>query len=204
MAVNDPSFWRRFSVAVHLDEAKTLSQGTDRPALKHTYVSSNPLYPDIKKPCVAVTESESPPTPTSPTIPPNLGRFSLSAQPFSTSQQQPQPQPPPPSSFPSTPEKQQPTRLTKTKHPHHHHRPLYSRRNTSNLTLGLSGRPASRGFKFWTQIEADPSHRESWLEGQRRKKRKRTCMCWGFWFVFLVVVAGIVVAVLVLKGKGII
>ncbi|KAF2274332.1 uncharacterized protein EI97DRAFT_435168, partial [Westerdykella ornata] len=45
-------------------------------------------------------------------------------------------------------------------------------------------------------------HSESWLEEQRRKKSKRTCMCWGFWLVFAALVAGIVVAVLLLRRKG--
>lgn len=43
--VRDPAFWRRFSVAVHLDEeassptpAKTLSNTASYPELNHTYV----------------------------------------------------------------------------------------------------------------------------------------------------------------------
>lgn len=81
---------------------------------------------------------------------------------------------------------------------------LYTRRNNSStFTLGLSGRPRSRGFQFWTSVTADPSNRESWLEEQQRKKSKRTCMCWGFWLAVMALVAGIVVTVLLLKAKGI-
>ena len=43
--VRDPAFWRRFSVAVHLDEeassptpSKTLSNTASYPELNHTYV----------------------------------------------------------------------------------------------------------------------------------------------------------------------
>ncbi|KAJ4991181.1 hypothetical protein SVAN01_03309 [Stagonosporopsis vannaccii] len=81
-----------------------------------------------------------------------------------------------------------------------------SHKAPSRLSLGisLSGRPKS-AFKFWTTIEADPAAcRDSWLEGQQRKARQRAYMCWAFWGVFLMVVVGVVVAVLVLKGKGII
>ncbi|KAF3039737.1 hypothetical protein E8E12_006448 [Didymella heteroderae] len=85
--------------------------------------------------------------------------------------------------------------------------------NGSRLSLGisLSGRPKS-AFRFWTTITAGDVENEtnagirndSWLESQQRKARQRAWMCWAFWGVFLVVVVGAVVAVLVLRGKGII
>jgi len=38
--VRDPSFWKRFSMAVHLDEERNAAvSSSDRPELKHTYVS---------------------------------------------------------------------------------------------------------------------------------------------------------------------
>jgi len=37
--VRDPSFWKRFSMAVHLDEERNAAvSSSDRPELKHTYV----------------------------------------------------------------------------------------------------------------------------------------------------------------------
>ncbi|CAI6337830.1 unnamed protein product [Periconia digitata] len=104
-----------------------------------------------------------------------------------------------------------PTRLTKapraqTKQgrPRARSNPLFTRQtNGSQLTLGLSGRPQSR-FKFWTSVSADPSNRNSWLEGQKRKARQRTYMCWSFWLVLAIVVAGVVAAIVVLKHKHII
>lgn len=48
MAVRDPAFWRRFSVAVHQEEEAAQAQ---RPDLKHTYVlSSTPTSPDTLSP----------------------------------------------------------------------------------------------------------------------------------------------------------
>ncbi|KAH6639262.1 hypothetical protein C7974DRAFT_373519 [Boeremia exigua] len=78
-------------------------------------------------------------------------------------------------------------------------------RTASRLSLGvsLSGRPRG-AFRCWTTITADAERSDSWLEGQQRKARQRMYMCWAFWLVFLVVVVGAIVAVLVLKGKGII
>jgi hypothetical protein len=47
--VRDPAFWRRFSMAVHLDEeqnttpdAKSASSNGSRPPIKHTYVLQTP------------------------------------------------------------------------------------------------------------------------------------------------------------------
>jgi hypothetical protein len=46
--VRDPAFWRRFSMAVHLDEeqnttpdTKSASSNGSRPSIKHTYVLQN-------------------------------------------------------------------------------------------------------------------------------------------------------------------
>lgn len=81
--------------------------------------------------------------------------------------------------------------------------PFARHTNASQLTLGFSGRPQSR-FKFWTSVTADPTNRDSWLEGQRRKRRHRSWVCWGFWVCLLVLVGGVVATVLVLREKGII
>jgi hypothetical protein len=53
-------------------------------------------------------------------------------------------------------------------------------------------------------VTADPTNRDSWLEGQRRKRRHRAWVCWTFWICLLLLVGGAVAAVLVLKKEGII
>jgi hypothetical protein len=211
--VRDPAFWKRFSTAVHLDEEAQAQAST--PGLKHQYV---------EPPSPALASPDSIPRPSTTNTTTRL--FSLSSSTPNTAQQPfASPSAPAPessitsttsstSSAPSKPKRNLPPRrkITKT------HttttttefapssvskQPLYTRRNASQLTLGLSGRPPSR-FRFWTSISADPHNRESWLEEQQRKKSKRTCMCWGFWLVFFAFVAGIVVTILLLKSKGII
>jgi hypothetical protein len=87
--------------------------------------------------------------------------------------------------------------------PHAHSTPVARHANSSQLTLAFSGRPQSR-FKFWTSVTADPTNRDSWLEGQRRKRRHRAWVCWTFWICLLLLVGGAVAAVLVLKKEGII
>lgn len=184
--VRDPAFWRRFSVAVHQDE-EAQARAT-RPELKHSYVTPSPSMqsPTHQIPSPTATMPLSPTSPINPFSP-------MSSEPPTPSQ-------------PNAP-RRQPSKLAKS-HPSEPRKPrkpapIYSRRNASALSLGLSGRPTSK-FKFWTSIEADPSNRESWLEEQHRKKSKRTFMCWCFWLVFLALVAGIVVAILLLKSKGVI
>ncbi|KAF2875913.1 hypothetical protein BDV95DRAFT_591334 [Massariosphaeria phaeospora] len=89
--------------------------------------------------------------------------------------------------------------------PAHRAKPLTFHPSPSSLTLTLhlSGRPPSR-FTFWTSVTADPSTRDSWLVAQRRKSRQRAWICWLFWLGLSALVAGVVVAVLVLRGKGVI
>lgn len=73
----------------------------------------------------------------------------------------------------------------------------------SPSALSLSGRPRS-AFKTWTTITANPNSRDSWLEGQKKKRRQRTWICWCFWLCVFALVAGVVVAVVVLRAHGII
>jgi hypothetical protein len=65
---------------------------------------------------------------------------------------------------------------------------------------------STKRYKNYEEAQANGYRgtRESWLEEQTRKKRKRALMCWGFWGVVGLVVAGVVVAVVLLRGKGII
>ncbi|KAK4941880.1 hypothetical protein LTR66_014755 [Elasticomyces elasticus] len=62
--VRDPAFWRRFSIAVHLDEEASLgtgasaSPGEKRPKLEHAYVCTLPPVPNISLP---LSHSTSPP-----------------------------------------------------------------------------------------------------------------------------------------------
>jgi hypothetical protein len=114
----------------------------------------------------------------------------------SSAHQQPPPQPPSATPRPSKtkPRKSRARTLSN---------PLTRHLNISQQTLGLSGRPGSR-FHFFTTVTADPSNRDSWLESQRRKQKHRTYICWGFWGVFLLLIAGVVVAVVLLKSRGII
>lgn len=205
--VRDPAFWRRFSMAVHLDEEAQL-QKEQTPELKHSYVSHiEPLSPSTQDDASLLaagvrseTQSRTTPSPV-----PSIFKKTVIIQ---STPADPASHPASPAHTPAQaqPPKRKPSVLTKAspRKPGRVYRGLGSRNgNSSVLTLGLSGRPNSR-FNFWTSISADPSHRESWLEEQRRKKSKRTCMCWGFWLGFLLFVAAIVVAILLLKKFGII
>ncbi|KAF2644438.1 hypothetical protein P280DRAFT_545911 [Massarina eburnea CBS 473.64] len=241
--IRDPNFWKRFSIAVHQEEAlkEELANRTD---LKHSYVTtltlestntSNTMPSPSATPrshsllldhadAKSIPKFSQHPQPLSPvalrpmTAETPVSTFHLRSeshshsysQPPSPSSQQPITRPAPPS---PTHSPQEPNRLTKTptlkssktaksrsralSHPFTRHT------NTSQMTLGLSGRPQSR-FKFWTDVSADPSNRDSWLEGQNRKRKQRTYMCWGFWGVVLLLAAGAVTAVLVLKSEEII
>ncbi|KAF2469161.1 uncharacterized protein BDR25DRAFT_372351 [Lindgomyces ingoldianus] len=205
--VRDPAFWRRFSVAVHLDE-----EAAQRSELKHSYVT--PLPSPLSSPCTSTVSARKSPIivattplefnkemeveieiqsePASPTI-----SYKSNRTPSTHSKHLPEHHPSPPRSPPTAffPCPKSP--------PNSHSHPIRHLHNPSTLTLGLSGRPPS-AFKFWTIVTADGSHRESWLEQQRKKKSKRTCMCWIFWLVFMGLVAGIVIVVLWLKGRGVI
>lgn len=51
--------------------------------------------------------------------------------------------------------------------------------------------------------DTNPS-RKSWLDRQKKKRARRTIVCWVFWIIFTAVVTGVVIAVLLLKAKGVI
>jgi hypothetical protein len=205
-AIQDPNFWHRFSVAVHNDDA-------EKQDLKHSYVISLDIPSTLASP---TTPSSQRPL-TLESQPPPLSPMSHDAFPLSPLE----PLSPPTSPSSSIPRTPSGRRLKKSPSQHktkinakspksprrpslaHIHAPFTRHGNASNLTIGLSGRPPSR-FKFWTNITADPSNRDSWLEGQRRKRRQRTWICWCFWIGFFVLVGGIVAAILVLRSKGII
>ncbi|CAO2649959.1 Nn.00g012510.m01.CDS01 [Neocucurbitaria sp. VM-36] len=249
--VRDPNFWRRFSIAVHQDDAAK-EEMTKRPNLKHSYVPSfssvsrspplasptsqshlspafppmavlpsapSPTRPSTTKPWPEKTPSRqqqevsSQPQP----LPPKRRRSRLQKTPSTRPllrpalpQQQPQSQQPEPLATTTTtttttttlpPASQQPRRPSSrhlTFHPHRH-----PTTPGSTLSLSLSGRPHS-SFRFWTTITADPSHRDSWLESQKKKRRQRTWICWCFWLGLGVLVAGVVVTLVVLRGRGII
>ncbi|KAF1952845.1 hypothetical protein CC80DRAFT_166826 [Byssothecium circinans] len=230
--VRDPNFWKRFSIAVHQDEALK-EELAKHPELKHTYVTALALSSSVSLDSttmpspVATPRSEShilDPTFTNP-----IPKFSQHPQPMSPvalrpmtaapspDSQRPITHPTPPATPPlaHTQPPTRPNRLTKTPtpkstksktsitRPRARSNPFTRHANSSQMTLGLSGRPQSR-FKFWTSVSADPSNRDSWLENQQRKSKQRTYMCWGFWGVVACLVAGVVATVLVLKQKGII
>lgn len=250
--VQDPNFWRRFSVAVHNDEAAALENGTGTKETKHAYVVSLSSPPDSPAstptshchlspalPAAAFTRPLSAPAPAFAAEKQNTAHRSRAKSTYNDSMPHGKPvllalhtltsTPPPfPTSLPSTPRSAHfapsPQTLTPPRPSRRTSRfraalcshppspllsppPKHASRcpNASRLSLGmsLSGRPRS-SFRFWTTISADGARRESWLAGQTRKARQRAWMCWAFWGVFVLLVAGAVVAVLVLKGKGII
>ncbi|KAF1978907.1 hypothetical protein BU23DRAFT_190464 [Bimuria novae-zelandiae CBS 107.79] len=184
MAVQDPTFWKRFSVAIHQDEAAKEGMAQD-PNLKHSYVIS---LAELQPPAAA--------TPTSPSERPSSPYILFPQSPAAHALSQP--------TSPILATSPGSATLKKAQTPPRAHvNPFGRHGNASQMTLGLSGRPQSR-FKFWTSVSADPSNRDSWLEGQRRKRRHRTWVCWGFWVCLLLLVGGIVATILVLKSKDII
>ncbi|KAH7092531.1 hypothetical protein FB567DRAFT_576891 [Paraphoma chrysanthemicola] len=239
--VNDPNFWKRFSVAVHEDEAAK-KEMADRSDLKHSYVTSSSFSSSASPPVLSPIDLSFVLAP-APAALPSPGRRKeiwerdswgpppasregnrdkngevakdlVSAKPkrqpsklqksYSTrsttrllpASQQTQQQPLPPAT-PSTPAP------TKQQHsPKPPPSPRHPRSFRCPSSLSLSGRP--RHFKTWTTITANPSHRASWLESQKKKSRQRTWICWVFWLVLMLVVAGVVVTVLVLKSHHII
>ncbi|KAF2440198.1 hypothetical protein P171DRAFT_489964 [Karstenula rhodostoma CBS 690.94] len=178
MAVQDPTFWKRFSIAVHQDDAAK-QEMAQHAGLNHSYVISLAEMPSpgaTRPTSPAHMLSSSHPRPLSPVV---LSPLSPTAT-------------------------QAPSSPSSTAHMKKAHSTPFARHgNGSQLTLGFSGRPPSR-FKFWTSVTADPTNRDSWLEGQRRKRRHRAWVCWAFWISLLLLVGGVVAAVLVLKSKGII
>ncbi|KAF2675853.1 hypothetical protein K458DRAFT_397524 [Lentithecium fluviatile CBS 122367] len=222
--INDPNFWKRFSVAVHQSDAEK-AELASRPDLKHSYVAleicetTNPFSP------ITTPTSQCPSTPSyhhtplSPVAPRSASPSSAPAATQLGERHRGAEEPHAKGRTPTPP--RTPTRLQKKpsnaharptprpdKSPRrpslaHIHAPFTRHTNTSHLTLGLSGRPPSR-FKFWTSVTADPSNRDSWLEGQRRKRKQRTWICWAFWVGFVVLVGGVVAAILVLRARGVI
>jgi len=228
--VRDPDFWRRFSRAVHQDDAQKYTEAQDQAEkgqkqdIKHSYVfpstrrtTSSPTSPSSVSPLKPAMVTVTNPEPLSPLLftplifgdvkEHSIPMFSRPTTPrkpktpTSTIHPLPLPSTSPlndinlvPSSPLSPPRRPRPT---------HSSHSFTSHRNTSQLTLGFSGRPHSR-FKFWTQISSDPSNRSSWLESQRKKKRQRTWICWVFWLSLLGLIAAVVVVILFLRGKGII
>ncbi|KAF2029499.1 hypothetical protein EK21DRAFT_89740 [Setomelanomma holmii] len=221
--VTDPHFWKRFSVAVHEDEAAK-KEMAGRPDLKHSYVpssvSSTISSPSVLSPIDLSLVS----APASAVLPPpsrrreiwerdSWGPPAIQTQSEKTGEtervmeraQRPKrqpsklqkshstrstarllPQQPPPA--PAIEEKYLPPSPS-----HCHRRPSFR----CPSSLSLSGRP--RHFITWTTITANPDHRASWLESQKKKSRQRTWICWCFWLGIGVLVAGVVAAVLVLR-----
>ena len=203
MAVQDPTFWKRFSIAVYVCHAKrqlpalTVHSHQDdaakeemaqHPELKHSYVISLAELPSSATPTT-------PPQPQHPQPPSPVAFSPFSPVAYACSQ----PTSPILPTYPGPNTLKNPNPRSSSRRPSN---PFTRLRNGSQLTLGLSGRPQSR-FKFWTSVSADPSNRDSWLESQQRKKKHRTWVCWGFWLCLLLVVGGVVAAILVLKSKGI-
>jgi hypothetical protein len=214
--VNDPNFWKRFSVAVHNDDASKAD-------LKHSYVITLDA-PDTahKDPSPVTTPTSEAPlshsfqlrplSPTSPSIlSPSLkspgldNKWPLSSPLASpTTPRNGRLQKARPGEHRSPARKASPPVLSQPRRPSLAHiLPFTHHNNSSQMTLGgITGRPASR-FKFWTSISADPTNRDSWLEGQRRKRKQRTWICWAFWLGLAAIVGGVVATVLILRQKGI-
>lgn len=255
--VQDPNFWRRFSVAVHQDDVSK-EEAASRPDLKHSYV-----YPSTSTctsaPLSPTSQSHlSPAFPGSPVTSMSIlsGSMNVSTPALATLRREEvwqaeieaekaaerereregdervQLQPTATvrrasklkksASRASTRPLLRRTTLTQTSTslspdlenplqpptPFSQRRPSFPRRPSipgfrSPSALSLSGRPRS-AFKTWTTITANPHPRDSWLQGQQRKKRQRTWICWCFWLCVLALVAGVVVAVVVLKKYGVI
>ncbi|OAL04586.1 hypothetical protein IQ06DRAFT_99069 [Phaeosphaeriaceae sp. SRC1lsM3a] len=257
--VQDPNFWRRFSVAVHQDDL-TKEQAASRPDLKHSYVypsnstcPSAPLSPTSQChlspafPASPITSmsilSASASTPALATlrreeiwqaeieaekaaerereeaeratrnIAPTVRRPSKLKKSASRASTRPLLRRTTRTSFSLSPNEEELQQQADEKpHPSFPPRrpsfPSSLRRPSipgfrSPSALSLSGRPRS-AFKTWTTITANPHPRDSWLEGQQRKRRQRTWICWCFWLCMMALVAGVVVAVVVLKAHKII
>lgn len=172
----------------HQDDAAKEDKA-QHPELKHSYVIS---MAELSSPATPTSQthivSKTPQPPSPVVLPPQSPAFSAFSQPSSPILQ-------------SSPGRKSLRKAPKS--PLVGSNPFARHGNSSQLTLGLSGRPQSR-FKFWTSVTADPTNRDSWLEGQRRKKRHRAWVCWIFWLALLIFVGGIVAAILVLRSKHII
>jgi hypothetical protein len=227
--VQDPNFWRRFSVAVHQDD---LEKEQVPGNLKHSYVPSNPstapmsptsqchLSPAFPaSPIASISMSLS--APTQPALRQEeiwQAEFEAEkAQEREREREREQERAPPrkPSKLKKSASRASTRPLLRkisTKHARvpsfpDLERPRSLRLDFSGLrspsALSLSGRPRTL-FKTWTTITANPVCRDSWLAGQKKKSRQRTWICWCFWLCVLALVAGVVVAVLVLKAHDII
>ena len=236
MVVQDPNFWRRFSTAVHQDDAeKSLEAQSGTSSLKHAYVSTatntTTTTPKTIPTTTTAARTSTPCTPLSPSFSINSGSpLHRDAVPYpAPAHTHTHPYTPPPperssksmsfisqsisftggpltgppspykfASSPSSPQRRGAKRTSRrisgfTRHV-----------NASSLSFGaLAGRRGSQ-FRFCTTITADGTSSDSWLVSQKKKQRQRAWMCWAFWITLAAVVAGVVVAVLLLKAKGII
>jgi hypothetical protein len=205
--IQDPHFWKRFSTAVHQDEA-IKEEMAGSPDLKHSYVpsiSSAPMSPDFP-PSAAPSMHNLLAQP----APVALRKEEIWQREFESEKQALAQHTQRPCKKPSKLKKSASRAST---------RPLLHKQQQPSLTfslrrpsipglrspscLSLSGRPKTV-FKTWTTCEANPIHSTSWLESQNKKSRHRTWMCWAFWLSMIVLVAGVVVTVLVLRAHGII
>lgn len=205
MVVRDPDFWRRFSTAVHLDDAakEELAKG---PEMKHSYVDSLPSAHHPAPPALSPVFAPAVPAPVVLRASTEVRESEDLERPMEMQEKKP----------PTRPKRLVKSASTASRAPliprHHSYTfkrksPLPSLRCPS--ALSLTGRPRSQ-FKSWTVItggvrdHTNPCNRDSWLESQTRKSRQRAWMCWCFWIALLVLVAGVVVTMLVLKSKKII
>ncbi|KAH7406547.1 hypothetical protein DE146DRAFT_607762 [Phaeosphaeria sp. MPI-PUGE-AT-0046c] len=232
--VQDPNFWRRFSVAVHQDDL-TKEQAASRPGLKHSYVypsnstcPSAPLSPTSQChlspafPASPVTSSLSILSASVSTPPPATLRREEPTGNQAATVRRPSKLQKSASRASTRPLLRRQTRTSFSLAPNDEEKPpshprLPPRRPSfpsslrrpsipgfrSPSALSFSGRPRS-AFKTWTTITANPHPRDSWLEGQQKKRRQRTWICWCFWLCVFALVAGVVVTVVVLRAHGII
>jgi hypothetical protein len=215
MVIRDPDFWRRFSTAVHLDDAAK-EELAKRPEMKHSYVDSFPSAQYLASPALSPVLA---PANHLPVVPkPAVLRASLEGR-ESEDMERPMEMEEKKTSRPNKLSKSPSTASRAPLLPRHHSsapKPLTPSRRKSPLpslhcpsTLSLTGRPRSQ-FKSWTVItggvrtQTNLSGRDSWLESQTKKSRQRTWICWCFWIGLLALVAGVVVTVLVLRSKNII
>jgi hypothetical protein len=206
--VQDPNFWRRFSLAVHQDEALRSELAQSSPDLKHSYVpslSSAPMLPTYAPSALSSMHNLLASPVRAALRPEEIWQHEFESEKAAREEQHVQ--------------VRRPAKLKKSAS-RASTRPLLHKRNQVSVTislhapvipglrspscLSLSGRPKTL-FKTWTTCTANPvANRASWLESQQKKSRHRTWICWAFWLSMIALVAGVVVAVLVLRAHGII
>jgi hypothetical protein len=229
--VQDPNFWRRFSVAVHQDDLEKEQVPRN---LKHSYVPSNPspapmsptsqchLSPAFPASPIASISMSLVSSPTLPTLrQEEIWQAEFEAERACEREREREQDEPirKPSKLKKSASRAstRPLLRNQSLNNKHKHSPSFPEplRSPSSLrrpdlsglrspsALSLSGRPRTV-FKTWVTITADPVCRDSWLASQKKKSRQRTWICWCFWLCVLSLIAGVVVAVLVLKAHGII